>query len=339
MNIVPFTADMLAEAGKILSERHASDRQIFPQLPPRFEEQPDAQKAVQTVFEKPTSLGFAAISNDTMLAYLLGETSVQSWGRCGHIYMPGSGLRRGADARILQDLYAQLGEHWNQAGCFLHYIYLGAADERTRETWFDLGFGKERADALLDLRNIPTETPHLPEGIHIRRVTKEDGPHLAALSGNIWRQQCKAPRWHPMTPEDIHRQAPGWAEVADTPTDIAFLAMDGDAAVGSLAFYSEDERDDDMTIPPQCRYMTMAGTSESHRGRGIATALTLHGLQTIREHGDAFCLTNWQTANLLAARFWPRFGFTPCVFRLARSINPAIAWANGAQTPHPAQIF
>lgn len=329
MKIVRLSEEMLPEAGLILAQRHAENRRTFPQLPKRFETHPAATKALETAFKKPNSTGFAAFQNGRLLAYLLGESSVQSWGRSGHVYLPGYGLQQGQDARILQDLYAHLGEEWIQSGYFHHYTYISAADETLREAWFELGFGKERADALLNLHSAELTEPRLPQGISIRRVGKEDGPHLAALSGNIWQQQCKAPRWHPMTAEDIRRQAPGWAEIAVTPGDVAFLAFEGDQAVASLAFYVEDEKEDDMVIPANCRYMTAAGTTESHRGRGIGTALTLHGLREIRQNGDAYILTNWQTANLLAARFWPRFGFEPCVFRLARMINPNISWAHG----------
>jgi hypothetical protein len=136
-----------------------------------------------------------------LVAYLIGDTTVQPWGRCGYIYLPGYGLAKGEDPMIVQDLYALLGEAWNQQGCFNHYAYICAADRDIVDAWFNLGFGKERVDALLDLRIVEVPAVDIP--------------------------------------------------------------------------------------------------------------------------------TAWQSANLLAARFWPRFGFKPVAFRLARMIHPAIAWAKG----------
>ena len=130
-------------------------------------------------------------------------------------------------------------------------------------------------------------------------------------------------------PDDIEKQVAGWVEIASTESDLAYLAMENGQALGSLGFFVEEELDDDMTITPHCRYMTIAATVAAARGRGIGTALAWHGLKQAREHGAEYCLTNWQSANLLAARFWPRFGFVPVAFRLARVINPAIAWAIG----------
>ena len=118
-------------------------------------------------------------------------------------------------------------------------------------------------------------------------------------------------------------------EVAANETDMAFLAFEQSRAVGSLAFYLEEEKDDNMTVPPRCRYMTLAATVKSMRGRGIGTALAWYGLRAVRAAGADYCLTNWQSANLLAARLWPRFGFKPIEVRLGRTINPMIAWAKG----------
>jgi hypothetical protein len=46
--------------------------------------------------------------------------------------------------------------------------------------------------------------------------------------------------------------------------------------------------------------------------------------------GFRYCETDWRSANLLASRFWPRQGFRPVAYRLARRIDPRIAWANGS---------
>ena len=71
------------------------------------------------------------------------------------------------------------------------------------------------------------------------------------------------------------------------------------------------------------------GTREEARGRGIGRALTRHGLAHARAEGYAGCLTDWHVPNLLSSRFWPPRGFRPVVYRLARRIDPQIAWAHG----------
>lgn len=327
MNYLRFTERMIPDASALLAQRHGRNRIELSELPVRFETMTETVKAIQTLQARQSASGFAAMRDGRLIAYLIGETIVQPWGRCGYIYLPGYGLAERETPEIFQDLYALLGEEWNQKGCFHHYAYICAADKDIVETWFNLGFGKARVDALLDLRSAKIPEVEMPAGISIRRVVKGDNDYLSSLSHTIWRHQTKAPRWHPMTPEEIMEQPEGWAEIADTESDMAYLAFEGKEAVGSLAFYVYEEKVDDMTIPPHCRYMTAAATKESMRGRGIGTALTWYGLKQIREYGDEYCLTNWQSANLLAARFWPRFGFKPVAFRLARQIDSNIAWA------------
>ena len=70
-----------------------------------------------------------------------------------------------------------------------------------------------------------------------------------------------------------------------------------------------------------------AGTKEWARGRGIATALLRRGLAHARAAGYCHCLTDWRSPNLLASRFWPWRGFQPVAYRLARRVDPRIAWA------------
>ena len=78
-------------------------------------------------------------------------------------------------------------------------------------------------------------------------------------------------------------------------------------------------------IPGSCVHLCAAGTREEFRGRGIGRALTWHVLQHARSAGYAACETDWRSTNLLSSRFWPRQGFRPVVYRLARRPDPRIA--------------
>ncbi|RJP50016.1 MAG: GNAT family N-acetyltransferase [Anaerolineaceae bacterium] len=329
IEFIPFTSDHLPAAGGILAARHKRNRQRFPSLPARFEDAAVAANAVKTVFTKKTSFGFAALQKGDLLAYLIGETSSQMWGRCGFVYLPGYGLADVRETTIMQDLYALIGEEWNRRGCFEHYAYVSAADESVIDTFFSLGFGRERADALLDLRSLEIPRPKLTGDFEIRRAAKGDEAHLAELSSLIARNQSRAPRWHPFPPEDLTELAEGWAEIASDPEWTIWMAMQANEILGSAGFRPLPEEDDDMTLPPKTTDLTVAAVKESMRGRGIMSALTWYGLRQALENGYEFCLTNWQTANLLAARTWPRFGFRTVAYRLARRVNPMIAWAKG----------
>ena len=84
-----------------------------------------------------------------------------------------------------------------------------------------------------------------------------------------------------------------------------------------------------MLVSPRTTTFTVAATKPEVRGRGISTALTWHGLAQARKDGFEICYTDWISPNLLASRFWPRFGLKAAAYRLSKRIDPMIAWTKG----------
>ncbi len=262
-----------------------------------------------------------------MIAYLIGEAAAQSWGRSGYVYLPGYGLADGENPATLQDLYALLGEDWVQRGCFNHYLYVSSADIAILDALFDIGFGKERVDALLDLDALKAPDVEEPNGVTVRQASKGDNAHLGSLSNVIFRALAKAPYWHPTLPEDWNELYESWSELADDREWTVWLALEGDEALGTVGFRPEEEADTQMLVSPKTAYLSVAATKPQARGRGINTVLSWHGLEHARKSGFEVCYSNWISANLLASRFWPRFGFKDVAYRVAKKVSPMIAWA------------
>lgn len=86
-----------------------------------------------------------------------------------------------------------------------------------------------------------------------------------------------------------------------------------------------------MLASPRTIYLSVAATKPQARGRGLSTILTWHGLEQARKEGYEICYTNWISPNLLASRFWPRFGFKDVAYRLAKKVDPSIAWARRSE--------
>ena len=49
---VPFTENMIPDAGRLLADRHTRNRKSLPLLPVRFEDPQVATKAVETLWQK-----------------------------------------------------------------------------------------------------------------------------------------------------------------------------------------------------------------------------------------------------------------------------------------------
>jgi GNAT superfamily N-acetyltransferase len=222
-------------------------------------------------------------------------------------------------------------------GCFIHSLYISAADAPVLNALFDLGFGKERVDALMDLRKAVIPEVEEPAGITIRQAGKGDNEYLGSLSDVIFRALAEAPYWHPTVPEDWDELREGWAELADDKEWTVWLALENDPrsspvdeALGTVGFRPEEEEATQMLASPHTVYLSVAATKPGARGRGLSAALTWRGLEQARKEGYEICYTNWISPNLLASRFWPRFGFKDVAYRLAKKVDPSIAWARSS---------
>lgn len=323
---VAFREEMIPAAGELLARRHRGNREEFSLLPQRFEEPGVAAKAVEMLWKEKYKSGYAAFRDGQMVAYLIGQTSTDPWGRSGYVYMPGYAFVETESTAIIQDLYSLLGEDWVKKGCFNHYLYISTADEPLLRALFDLGFGKERVDALLDLSALEIPEVQHPEGVTIRKAGPGDNAHLGRFSNVIFRALAKAPYWHPTVPEHWEELYEGWSELADDQEWTVWLALEGDNALGMVGFCPEAESETQMLVAPRTVYLSVAATQPQARSRGISTALSWHGLKQAKQAGYEICYTNWISPNLLASRFWPRFGFKDAAYRVAKKVNPMIAW-------------
>ncbi|MDX1524158.1 MAG: GNAT family N-acetyltransferase [Anaerolineae bacterium] len=330
LQLIPFEPELLPQAGELLARRQRRDRAIFPELPARFEDKAVAQQAIEAALARKHAHGFAALENGRLLAYLIGDIVIDNvWGRAGWVRLAGCAYDPAAGVEPVRDLYAALGEQWVKYGVFFHFGLMTVADPDLIQAWFSLSFGLEQVHALIDLEALKPTLPATPPDIEIRRVGPADGPHLAALSDVIWRVQVKAPVWAVMMPETVAGTEASWADLVDEPEAIVWLALIDGKPVALQGYWPAETGSDQLHIPEQCVHLSVAGTHPAARGRGLNTLLTQYGLAQAQAAGYRFCEIDWRSANLLASRFWPKQGFRPVVYRLARRLDPRIAWATG----------
>lgn len=332
-SIVPFSSEFLPQAALLLAQRHQRDRTVLPAFPARFTEPAVAGQAIEAALQRKQASGFAALVDGQLVAYLIGDMVIDNtWGRSGWVRTAGCAYAPAAGVEIVRELYAALGARWVDYGIFSHFALLPVSDPALLHAWFSLSFGIEQIHALADLTTIDLTLPSMPPGLEIRKAGPADRHHLATMSDVIWKTQVKALVWGVMMPESQQEQAAGWAELVDESDVTVWLALQAGEVVGCQGYWPAEESADNLLIPGSCMHLSVAGTREAARGQGIGTRLTHCGFAHAKAAGYRFCEADWRSTNLLAARFWPRQGFQPMVYRLVRRLDQRIAWADG-RTP------
>jgi GNAT superfamily N-acetyltransferase len=316
---------MLPEAGTLLARRQSRLRGKRPELPAAYAEVCPAAAAVEALWQKEDASGVAALRAGRLVAYLVGERVIDAvWGRSAWVRFAGCAHAPEEDPEIVRDLYAVLAAPWVRWGCNTHFALVPVDDRVLMERWFALSFGIEQVHALLSLDEQDLSSDADPPDLEIRPAGREDRAILEDLSDIIWRHQVQAPIWGIHLPEEEARQRTEYGNLVDEADVAVFLAFLAGEAVGLQAYYPVAA---DPRLPEGCVHLAAAGTRESARGKGVGRALTRRVLEHARAAGYRYCETDWRSTNLLASRVWPRLGFRPIVYRLARRVDSRIAWA------------
>lgn len=333
LELIAFHEGHLPAAAELLARRHARDRAAMPLLPARFETARSAMAAVREVWHKPWTTGMAALRAGRMVGYLLGEARFDVFrGRHIWAHLPGHALAEDAPPALYADLYAAAGPEWLRLGAFDHYVMMPAADAAGLDVWYGLSFGREQAHAMRSVAEPLPEPVDMP-AVRIRRATPDDRDMMVEEMSPLLRNRLAGPPvWAAAIPEYLRSMREGFAEMLSDEHAAVWLAEEdvpGGRVLGYQAYFAATPSDDDLTISLSDRtvLLEVAATRPEARGRGIGRALTRAGLAGAAAAGYAVCVADWRTTNIEAARFWPRLGFQPAVYRLTRKVDPRIAWA------------
>ena len=332
--IVAFHEGLLPAAAELLARRHRRDRAAMPLLPARFAEARPALVAAREVWHKPLTSGVAALRDGRLIGYLLGEVKIDSLrGRHVWVHLAGHALAEDAPPDLYAALYAAAGPEWLAEGAFDHYVMMPAADAAGLDVWYGLNFGREQAHAARASAG-PLPDPVDISGVTIRRATEADRDAMVDEMSPILRQHLVAPPvWAAALPETMRPMREGFVEMLSDDSARVWLAVadgpEGGRVLGYQAYFPATPTDDNLMVSISDRtvLLEVAATRADARGRGIGRALTRVGLAGAAAAGYGLCITDWRTANVEAARFWPQMGFQTVVYRLTRKVDPRIAWA------------
>ncbi|HZG17335.1 MAG TPA: hypothetical protein VE710_20325 [Candidatus Bathyarchaeia archaeon] len=259
--IVPFETFMLEEASVLLAEQQQINRMSAPLLPNRYVEPSKSASALEAVWKSTGATGVAAIHNQKMSGYLIGNVSINSIrGRHAWIHPAGAALKKDGDPDIFRDMYAMLGEIWVRNGIFDHFVLLPGDGHSHFDPWLRGGFSYEQTHALLDLKQIQLDTYQRNTELSIRMARPEDRDILRSFSTVIPRAHAGRPVWGVALPEDMPEVRDGYGEILDDPSFITWLAFQNDTPVGMQAYRILTDEQSNPLIPEKTIRLTVGST-------------------------------------------------------------------------------
>jgi GNAT superfamily N-acetyltransferase len=314
--IVPFSDDHLAEAGRLLAERHRRQRAVEPRLPERYEDPETARGEIEEVWRRDDASGAVAVVDSRVSGFLLGAPRDQVWGPNTWVELQGHAVE---EPELARDLYGEAAARWVDEGRHRHYVLVPAHDNALVNAWFNVGFGLQHVHAMRELTDEPgTEYPDVQVGL----AEERDLDELVELAPMLAEHQARSPVFGSVPAEDPDEIR---AELREelTKTDVVNLVAEIDDRVVGNFFVCPLEMSSmhvGLGRPERTSFLGFAVTHPDVRGGGAGLALTERSFRWARERGYDLMVTDWRATNLLSSRFWPARGFRPTFYRLYRSI-------------------
>lgn len=299
----------LEDAAALVSARYAALRAQGPPLPARYEK---ADVVLDLLHNLSGDVpGVAALRDGQLVGFLAGMVLPELQGRRA-AYSPewANGARLGQSRRIYEAMYAHLAACWAEDGCGTHAVTSLAHDPEAITGWHWLGFGLLAVDAVRELSPLDGAE----QGVDIRRAGVDDLALVLPLIEALRRHVASAPVFWASDPRHDYR---GWLE---SPQNALWLAVADGQAVGGMGVTPANPQACTIIRDPGTCSIVNAYVREEARGQGIATALLDRALRWAHEQGYERCAVDFESANVLAARFWLRW-FEPVCFTVMRCID------------------
>ena len=317
LEITTLQGKHLSDAAELVCARFKSLRQRVPVLPCRYEETQVILPMLYRLMQQ--SPGVVAIQGGRLVGFLMGMVIPMLLGK-RTAYSPewANGAEPEDSRRIYGEMYARLSAQWVADGCLAHAVTMLANDEQGIEGWQWMGFGMAGADGVRELKPVEGAAAQ----IEVRKAGRADASASASLIKTLEQYMAAPPIFW------IH-ELEGTEEYLGDSAKALWLAYDGPDAVGCMAIGPANPDACAIIEDDKTASIMAAFTLETARGQGVATALLNRCLEWARARGCERCAVDYETMNMLATRFWPKWFETVC-YSLIRCIDERVAGAQKA---------
>jgi len=269
-------------------------------------------------------IGIGAFVNGELVGYLMGEIVISNRAvRYASVPYEGVAIKADQSSELIRYLYAEVSVLWLDQGCFKHSILVPIGNKVYYDAFLQLSFAIEQVHAVM---NIDEYKPFdNAADVNVRVADKKDSEALGRMSSIISKFQNCAPVFTPAFPEVVARIKEGFIGLVEEEDDIVLIAEKDKQELG---FQDYEIITPNLMTPEDVVELTVAGTYSSQAGRGVGKKLMNEGCRIIKEKGYGNITTDWKITNLASSTFWPKCGFKPVAYRMARYIDSNYAWAN-----------
>lgn len=312
LQLASLQEEHLEDAAALVAGRYKVLREKVPLLPFRYEEVETIVGMLRDLGEE--SSGVVAMRGKRLVGFLAGVVLPEFLGKRS-VYSPewANGAELGESRRIYEEMYRHLAAHWVADGCFTHVVSMLGHDRAGIEGWQWLGFGLAAVDGVREPKLVAGVTAE----VEVRQASIEHAGEVAPLLEGLAQHLVTAPTFW------IHEQEEPEAWLAK-PGHGLWLAYEAGEAVGCMGLEAGYRGGCEVLQDEQTVSVELAFTREEARGRGIGTALLNRALTWAQVEGYKRCAVDFESMNILAARFWLRW-FEPVCYSLIRCIDERVS--------------
>lgn len=312
---------------KLLAHRHQLERSVYNSLNVLFEDEKKIEPLISSFFDEKLSISIGAFEGEELLGFISSTIKTDTlFGRCAWVKYDGLALAEDVDPSLYRDLYAHIAEKWLELGCLKHFVIIPAGQSEVVDAWLKSGFAYEQVFGLTSLKSKDVKAV---DDVTIRKANSGDKDALRSISGNILSFQAQTPTFAVAMPEMFAELEDGYAGLADDEECHVLLAYKENKFLAFTCGYFEGDNSSNMMIPVKSTELGVAATNDASRNKGIGTLLTEHLFNDAIKAGYENSTTDWRITNLKSSVFWPKMGYKPYAYRMVRTIDDRILWANG----------
>lgn len=319
LTLQPAGAQHVEDAARLFAAGYARLHQSAAHMPAQFDDLATIAPMLRNILRDHP--GVVALERSTLAGYLTGYAAIPSFhGSAPGVYVPvwGHGVADGHDAAsVFSALYSEMSAEWVGRDCHVHaisyFVHGGSRDRELEQLLFGLGFGLQVIDRMPSIASAGTPAD---DSLTYREACEDDLAAIQELDGNLCRHLRSAPIFlHTNSVPKDDLQHNFLRKGVKT-----FLACEHGTAVAGIRGVLNHGPGCELFDVPGSLGINFAYTAAESRRTGVGSRLLDELLKWGAAQGMVRCVVDYESANLLARRFWERH-FRPICRSAIRKVD------------------